>query len=53
MGGSLILPGTGRGTISGLSPEMVEGAPPHAPRLWGAPSVSRFASATSPCRGGF
>ena len=46
-----ILPGTGRGTTR----RVVEGDCGLAQRgaVGRAPSVSRFAAATSPCRGGF
>ncbi|CAH0497031.1 hypothetical protein NVSP9465_02083 [Novosphingobium sp. CECT 9465] len=46
-----ILPGTGRGTAR----RVVEGTLPaaQAGAMWIAPSVSRFAPATSPVRGGF
>ena len=44
-----ILPGTGRGTMR----SMVKGTRRERVARPGVPSVSRFASATSPARGGF
>jgi len=48
MNAAPILPGTGRGTIR----RMVEGASLGRSTQSRAPSVSRFAAATSPSRGG-
>ena len=49
MSRQVILPGTGRGTMR----SMVEGIGLERIAERRVPSVSRFAAATFPCRGGF